>query len=290
MMLSPATISLFTERYILSSMIVIVLMGVLGNILIILVFNKLKIFRKKQCVFYFLVESTMDILLLINNLTLRLLTVRYGFEIWYSSPVWCKIRIVIGQTLVLVLFSTICFTAFDQFLGTSYLAYIRNKSSMKLAQRLVFTGISLSLSHSVAFGVLFDAKPPGDCAAAYPVLLRYYSYFFYPILTGLLPILIAGCFSTFAFRNVRCIIRRQIPLVRRRLDQQLTKFVLLRVSLLVIFNTPFVIYRVYSINVSIPPTDTMRIAIERLIQAIINSLLYLNYTVRSVSIRGGTML
>ena len=152
---------------------------------------------------------------------------------------------------------------------------------MKLARYVIFIGICLSVSHSVAFGVFFDAKRPSDCAAAYSVLTRYYSYFFYPILTGLLPIVIAGCFSIFAYRNVRRIIRRQIPLLRRRLDRQLTKLVLLRVSLLVIFNTPFVIYRVYSINIAINPADSMRIAVERFVQAIFNSILYLNYTVVS---------
>lgn len=278
-MLSPVAIVALTERYTLISTAVIVFMGLIGNVLIILVFKKLKIFRNNQCAFYFIFESAVNIPLLIYNFILRLITVRHGFNIWYLSPIWCKLRIIIGQTLVLVLFSTICFTAFDQFLATSYCVSFRNRSSMNLARRLVLVGISLSLCHSIAFGAFFEAKPPGDCAAAYPVLNRYYSYFFYPILAGLIPIMIASCFSLLAYSNVRRIIRRQIPLVRRRLDQQLTKLVLLRVVLLIIFNTPFVIYRIYSINISIHPTDSMRIAIERLVQAFANSLLYLNYTV-----------
>ena len=280
-MLSPATLAIVTERYILFSTIIIVAMGLVGNTLILSVFKKLKIFRTKPSVFYLTTEAIVDILLLIYNFTLRLLTVRYGFDIWYASPVWCKLRIIIGQTLVLTLLSIICYTALDQFLTTSYSVYLRNRSSVKLAQYLIFIGMCLSLLHSVAFGVFFDAKRPSDCAAAYPVLTRYYSYFFYPILTGLIPIAIAGCFSIFAYRNVRRITRRQIPLLRRRLDRQLTQLVLLRVSLLVIFNTPFVIYRVYSINISINPADSMRIAVERFVQAISNSVLYLNYTVRS---------
>ncbi|CAF1117656.1 unnamed protein product [Rotaria sordida] len=92
-------------------------------------------------------------------------------------------------------------------------------------------------------------------------------------------IIIIVIMGLIACRNVRRIIRRQVPIVRRRLDRQLTKLVLLRVSFLIIFNTPFVIYRVYSINIIINPTDSMRIAVERLVQAIINSVLYLNYAV-----------
>lgn len=278
-MSSPATISAFTQQYAIISTLVIFFLGVVGNSLIVLVFTNLKTFRNNQCVFYLMNESIVDIALLIYNCTIRLLTFRYGSDLWYSSPIWCKLRIVIGQTLVLFLFSNICFTAVDQFLFTSYSVYFRSRSSMKLARRLMIVSISYSFCHSIAFGVLFDAKPPGDCAAAYPVLIRYYSYFFYPILTGLLPIVISGCFSIFAYRNVRRIVRRQLPIVRRRLDQQLTQFVLLRVGVLIMLNTPFVIYRIYSINVSVSPTDSMRVAIDRLAQAIMNSCLYLNYAV-----------
>ena len=140
---------------------------------------------------------------------------------------------------------------------------------MKLARYFVIVAICCSLAHSIAFGVFFEAKPLADCAASYPILLQYYSYFFYLFLCGLLPILISGCFSMLAYRNVR-----------RRLDRQLTKLVLMRVTFLIILNTPFVIYRIYSINVIINSRDSMRLAIERLIQAIINSFLYLNYAVK----------
>jgi hypothetical protein len=279
-MSSSSTISMFTQQYSISTIIIIVIMRLIGNSLIILVFTKVKIFQNNVCVFHLMVESTVDIALLIYNFILRLLTFLYGFDIWYYSPIWCKLRIIIGQTFVLVLFSTICFTAFDQFLSTSSSVYLRQRSTVKLARYLVITAICFSLCHSIAFGIFFDAIPPADCAASYPILIRYYSYFFYPILTGLLPIMASGCFSILAYRNVRHIIRLQTPIVRRRLDRQLTKLVLLRVSFLVILNTPFVIYRIYSINIIINPTDSMRIAIERLVQAIFSSILYLNYAVK----------
>jgi hypothetical protein len=93
--------------------------------------------------------------------------------------------------------------------------------------------------------------------------------------------LISGSVSILAYRNVRRIIRRQLPIIRRRLDRQLTKFVLTRVIFLIIFNIPFVIYRIYAINVIINPNDSMGLAIERLIQAIIGSIFNLNFAVKS---------
>ena len=135
--------------------------------------------------------------------------------------------------------------------------------------------------HSIIFGIFFDAIPQVDCTVSQAILIRYYSYFFYPILCGFCPILISGSVSILAYRNVRRIIRRQLPIIRRRLDRQLTKFVLTRVIFLIIFNIPFVIYRIYAINVIINPNDSMGLAIERLIQAIIGSIFNLNFAVKS---------
>ena len=46
---------------------------------------------------------------------------------------------------------------------------------------------------------------------------------------GLLPIFVSSLFSLLAYRNVRRIVRRQIPMDRRRLDQQLTAMIFMRV-------------------------------------------------------------
>jgi len=96
---------------------------------------------------------------------------------------------------------------------------------------------------------------------------------------GLLPVVIASSFSLFAFRNVRRIIRRQIPIQRRRFDQQITAMVLLRVVFFVFFTIPYDSYRIYTINTTVDPTDVFHYEISRLIQAIFISVFNLNYVV-----------
>ena len=79
-----------------------------------------------------------------------------------------------------------------------------------------------------------DIQPSVGCVISNPIYLQYATFFLYPVLEGLLPIVIASFFSLLAFRNVRRIVRRQLPIVRRRLDRQMTAMVLIRViSLLV---------------------------------------------------------
>ncbi len=95
-----------------------------------------------------------------------------------------------------------------------------------------------------------------------------------------LPIFIAGLFSLLSYRNVRRITRRQLPIVHRRLDRQLTKFVLTHVGFLIILLTSVVIYRIYEINIYVNPTDYFRLAIEGLILATVGSIFNLNYAVK----------
>jgi hypothetical protein len=71
-----------------------------------------------------------------------------------------------------------------------------------------------------------------------------------------------------------------MPIVRRRLDRQMTAMVLMRVVIFVCFNLPYIVYRVYVINFPTSPTKPVEYAIGRLIQAIFLSFYDLNYTVK----------
>ncbi|CAF4217679.1 unnamed protein product, partial [Rotaria sordida] len=94
-----------------------------------------------------------------------------------------------------------------------------------------------------------------------------------------LPIFIASLFSILAYRNVRRIVRRQIPIVRRRLDRQLTAMVLIRVITFVILTSPYAIQRMYTYIAKIDPSNLFPYAINILVGGIISSFFNLNYAV-----------
>lgn len=255
--------------------------GLIGNLLNILMFLKLKIFRHNKCIFYLITESFVDIVAVIFNITLQVLTMVYGSDLSPYVSVWCKFRAMMIQGLALFVLYTTCFAAIDQYLSTSYSPYLRQMSTLTLARCLVIASLCFSLGHSIVFGSFFDSKPPVECVATNPVVVKYYSYIFYPILGGLLPILISGLASIFAYRNVRRITRRQLPIVRRRLDHQLTTFVFIRVTFLIICLVPVVVHRIYASNAVINPGDSLRLAIERLILAFVLSMYGLIYAVKA---------
>jgi hypothetical protein len=112
---------------------------------------------------------------------------------------------------------------------------------------------------------------------------RYFSFFYYPILSSALPLIVTASFSLMAYRNVRHIIRRQIPIVRRRLDRQLTAMVLARVICLIVLGLPYIIFSLYQDNPVFTGNNYMEIAIATLAGNISYSLMYANFTVNSLS-------
>jgi hypothetical protein len=106
------------------------------------------------------------------------------------------------------------------------------------------------------------------------------TFFFYPVLVGLLPIFIASSFSLLAFRNVRRIVRRQIPIERRRFDRQITAMVLIHVVFFVFFTLPYIVYRIYVVNVPVTQENLLNFAIMQLLEVIVVSIVDLNYTVK----------
>ncbi|CAF0895746.1 unnamed protein product [Rotaria sordida] len=90
---------------------------------------------------------------------------------------------------------------------------------------------------------------------------------------GLFPILISSSFSLLAYQNVRQLVRRQIPIERRRLDRQMTAMIFARVITFVILVLPYTIFRIYTLNVNVSPVDILPYAINQLVSAIVSSLL-----------------
>jgi hypothetical protein len=277
--MSAQILNAATQFSLYSGLITFVL-GVTGNGLNILVFTQLKLFRGNQCAFYLTVESISSFLFVLESGSVTILTSIYGDDATERSLFWCKFRYASGQTFVLITLSMVCFAAIDQFVSTNYRFNLRQMCTSKLAHYLTYIFICIWIVHSIIFSFAFDIQPSLGCAILNPIWVQYSTYFFYPVLIGLLPIIIASLFSILAYRNVRRIVRRQIPIVRRRLDQQMTAMVLMRVIICVCCVSPYLIYRIYGINSPIPRTEPMPYAIGRLIQAICLLFGNLNYTVK----------
>ena len=268
-----------TRKYILYIYYFILLLGFIGNILNILVFTQFKLFRGNRWAFYLTIESMVDtvydIVLLISNI----LQTIYEHDPQGYVLVWCRMRLLLFQTCTLMSSFTICFAACDQFFSTSYRLNMRQMCTLKLAQYFTFVGGWICFLHSIIFSLFLNISSSLGCIITNQIFTEYSSWFYYPVLYGPLPIVIASLFSLLAFRNVRRIIRHQVPIVRRRLDQQMTAMILMRVLFYVIFSLPYSIYRIYAINIPSPQSNVLQYAIRQLLQVFFTSWVGVNFAV-----------
>lgn len=260
--------------------ITLLIVGLIGNGLNILVLTGLKVFRRNQSALYLNVESMINIAALIYIFIERTSQYSDGHDLADYSLFWCKLNIALDQLFQLTSFSIICFAAFDQILSTSHWYTLRQTSTFKLAQRLILISTCLSTIHSFVPMIWFNIVPPIGCLPTNTNVVKYYLHFYYPFLVGVLPIFFSSFFSLLAFRNVRRLVRRQIPVVRRRLDRQLTAMILTRVMIFVISHLPYIVYRIFTIVKLAGPNYDIPFLFDQLMQTSVLLLKNFNYAVR----------
>jgi hypothetical protein len=269
----------YAVQYTLYTGYILFAFGIIGNAINILVFTQLKLFRNNRCAFYLTIESISSCLYQSIVFITIIFTSIYGDDGTGHFLVWCRLKYILGQTAVLIVFSMICCAAADQFFSTNYRLHLRECFTLKVARCFTFTFVCIWMIHSIIFGLFSGIQPSVGCVISNQIYLQYATFFLYPVLFGLLPIVIASFFSLLAFQNVRRIVRRQLPILRRRLDRQMTAMVLIRVVFFVCFAFPYSIFRIYAINFPISRSQPMPFAVRQLLQAIFTSFPALIYTV-----------
>ncbi|CAF4034550.1 unnamed protein product [Adineta steineri] len=151
--------------------------------------------------------------------------------------------------------------------------------TLKLGRYLSFIFICFAITHSIALGSSYSIQPTLGCIISDHTWVQYSTYFFYPVLSGFLPIVIASLFSMLAYHNVRRIVRRQLPIIRRKLDKQITAMVLMRVIAFVCLVSPYNAYRIYATNFPTSRSVPMAYAIGRLLQASLLSINNINFVI-----------
>jgi len=275
-------IDYIAEKYEFYSSIFLLVIGMISNILIITVFTNVRIFRGNKCAYYLVIESITDIGLLLAILPSDITGYFLHANPATLSVIWCKIVLMWSYGCGLHSLYTICFLAFDQFLSTNYRQSWRQLSTLKLAHHLAFFNISVVVFHGILFLIFGEIGLLG-CSIYNPIAKMYFTFFYYPIFGGTLPIVVSGAFSLLAYHNVRRIVRRQIRLVRRRLDRQMTAIALARVLCILILLAPFLVLNLFELNRVYDNENYMGLAILNLLSVVIYSWLYLNYAVSYVN-------
>jgi hypothetical protein len=254
--------------------------GTIGNVLIIVVFLSLRTFRQNSCAFYLTVMSLVNIFQLLTGLLARIVTTGFNLDWTQTSLFFCKLRYFIFPASSLISFTCLCLATIDQYFATCSRPRWQQWSSIKLAQRLSVFFILLWTLHGIPYLILFDqTRTPGSdkviCLSSSVPFAQYRLYVISLVLTGFFPVCFTIIFGTLAFYNVRNMVYRTRPLVRRELDKQLTTMVLTQDVINFFTVLPFSIMLALSSNSSL--TSDPDIAIKIRLASNITLLLYYVY-------------
>ena len=230
--------------------------GTIGGILNILVFLSLRTFRQSSCGFYLTIMSIVNIGQLYTGLFFRVLISGYGTDWTTTSLFYCKFRVLFFQFCTLISYTSLILATIDQYFATCARPDWQQRCNIKYAQRLTLGFTFIWLLHSIPYAILFvhvESPTTGmtTCTITNIMFLRYRIYFVGIVLNGLLPVFITVIFGLLAFRNVRQLAHRAVPVVRRELDRQLTTMVLVQVLVNFLTNIPSVITNAIISNPSI---------------------------------------
>ena len=276
---SAQAIASITDSLFIYGGFTLLVLGLLGNGLNILILTILPVFQNNPCAFCLFVESIGNFGQMLTELLAYSLLIGAKVDASRNAPAWCKVKSVAEQIFNLISFGTICLAAFDQFLSTNPRCHWRRLSTLKFIRSLIGIFLVVTLLHSIPFLIFFGIDLSRGCVIGNARLEVYYSFFYYPLLIGLLPIVVTTTFAFLAFHNVRHLVRRDVALGRRRLDRQLTAMIFTRVLCFVILTLPYVIFRIYALNVKLSALNLLSLAVLRLVGTSLGLLFFVNYVV-----------
>ncbi|CAF1379707.1 unnamed protein product [Adineta ricciae] len=205
----------------------------------------LRTFRETACAFYLTSISVANIIELLAALFVRILSEGFAFDI-RQIPFICKIQVYIAAWCSFVSFTHLCLATIDQFLSMSKYRRFSNLRVARLSVSLTWVFWTL---YSIPILIYWDVSS-NVCKIVSPTFAIYATYFQFLILYGVAPITIMSTFSILAFYNARTVISRRMNIVRLSHDRQLTAMTLIHVTYVIITILPYVIYFVYSVNLT----------------------------------------
>lgn len=259
-------------------------LGMSGNILNIIVFMSLKTFRRNPCVFcLFILSISESGVLLLFTLPDTFFDIfqAYG-DVLKLYP--CNMRISFLQAFVLMSQLIMSIAAIDQRLSTS-MPDRHHGTNLKIIRYLIIISTTISILHSIPFLIFYDAQLlPGTNASICRIddngpFSIYALYIALPIIDGLLPTAIMSVCGLVALRNVRNMRKKNVHIVRFRLEQQLTAMVLTKILSVYLTVIPLLIVYIVRYIISLQSLDTIFQRQFLIAFRLLTLLIYTNYAV-----------
>ena len=227
--------------------IILFCIGVPAALFNVILFIRVKKFRQSPTAYYVVGQSVFNIasllLILLQSIPSTSTT---------TSSISCKLLIFVSQVIASTAMSFLCFVAFDRWACTSRSARIRQLSSIYVARRLCAIGPLIWSLISIPDLIFADLIPPiYSCGFTNQRFGQLITFFVYPFVSVILPLIILILFSILTYRNMRTIItQKNVQQNHARtgwsaLEQQITQMMIVQTLLSVVCTAPRAILVIY---------------------------------------------
>ena len=220
--------------------------GMFGSLMVIAIFSR-RPFNQNPCSIYMITNGVLSFLFLPLYYLPNIVT--FGFQInWlaFNTP-FCKFQMSYGIFTVTSVFIINCFIFFDRYAMSSRSVRVRSLSSKKTARILVSIGLFVSwFTIGMSAVILFEniTLAPGvtSCTSKSIIYLQVAAFVYYPILEGILPIVLAIYFWYVTRKHIRHLNNREFI---RRFDQQISRMYFFQILANAIASFPFAAINLY---------------------------------------------
>ncbi|CAF2882765.1 unnamed protein product [Rotaria sp. Silwood2] len=195
-----------TERVSICGYMILLSSGIIGSCFNIYIFSRKRL-RRNSCSHYVFIASVFDFLNISFSVSTRLMADGFKFDPFAASSIGCRIRTYIAFVVSFCPMGCRCLAIIDRYLCTSQSIVLRNLSSIKIADYLLFINCLLWFLIGIPMLIVFDSihisSNQVTCNTLNKDFTNYFSFFVNPVLYFFMPVIIIIIFSTLTYRNIR---------------------------------------------------------------------------------------
>ncbi|CAF1067721.1 unnamed protein product [Rotaria sordida] len=225
-----------TEQISIGGYLILLISGIIGSCANIYIFSRKRL-QRSPCFHYVFIASVFDFFNISFSVTTRLMADGFQFDPFTVSSIGCRIRTYIAFVVSFCPMGCRCLAIIDRYLCTSQSIFLRNLSSVKIADRLLFINCSLWFLIGIPMLIVFDSIHVNSnqvtCNTLNKEFTNYFSFFVNPVLYFFIPIIIIIIFSTLTYRNIRFVNR-----IHNVKMKQLAFMIIIETSIFVISSIP----------------------------------------------------
>ncbi|CAF0842955.1 unnamed protein product [Adineta ricciae] len=234
------SIELISRQLLIIGGIIMIVLGLIGNLLNIFVFtiwsrprqrinHTLFNNRTTNSSMYLLISSLVNLIIIGYSFTTRILFDGYQYQVTSNLVIpLCKLRYFSLHTFNTISLTCVCMATFDRYLISSRNVRLRHMSTTRQGTKCVIsTIVLLNFLHGIPIAIYYDVSKDGQCYITSQTYLYYYRYTFQIILHGILPVTFFSLFGVLISKQMKEMKIRQVQNKSMNVDKQLLRMLLL---------------------------------------------------------------